>query len=91
MAAHKSRSERLNLRLTPDAMRVLRMAAIASRRSLRAFVLESALARAEETLPDCLRFGLNADQWVAFQAALDAPTRDPGLRRETGVEYEPQG
>jgi uncharacterized protein (DUF1778 family) len=39
------------------------------------FVLESALARAEETLPDRQRFGLDADQWAAFQAALDAPPR----------------
>lgn len=76
MAAHKTRSEKLELRLTPGAMGVLRMAAVASRRSLRAFVLESALARAEETLPDRQRFGLDADQWAAFQAALDAPTRD---------------
>jgi uncharacterized protein (DUF1778 family) len=39
------------------------------------FVLESALARAEETLPDRQRFGLSAEQWAAFQAALSAPRR----------------
>jgi uncharacterized protein (DUF1778 family) len=39
------------------------------------FVLESALARAEETLPDRQRFGLTADQWEAFQSALSAPPR----------------
>jgi uncharacterized protein (DUF1778 family) len=36
------------------------------------FVLESAPSRAEETLPDRRRFGLDAAQWAAFQAALDA-------------------
>lgn len=38
-------------------------------------VPESALARAEETLPDRQRFGLNAGQWAAFHSALDAPLR----------------
>ena len=46
------------------------------------FVLESALSRAEETLPDRQRFGLNAKQWAAFQAALDAPPQPtPRLAR----------
>ena len=45
-------------------------------------VLESALARAEETLPDRQRFGLDAERWAAFQAALDAPARpNPGLKK----------
>jgi uncharacterized protein (DUF1778 family) len=51
------------------------MAAQAARRSVSEFVLESALSRAEETLPDRQRFGLDAKQWAAFQAALDAPPR----------------
>ncbi len=38
-------------------------------------MLTSALARAEETLPDRQRFGLNAAQWQAFQEALDTPPR----------------
>jgi len=49
------------------------MAARTARRSVSEFVLESAIARAEETLPDRQRFGLNPKQWAAFQAALDAP------------------
>ena len=36
-------------------------------------MLESALARAAETLPDRQRFGLSAKAWTAFQQALDAP------------------
>ncbi|MGI8841281.1 MAG: DUF1778 domain-containing protein [Caulobacteraceae bacterium] len=39
------------------------------------FVLESALARAEEALPDRRRFGIDAERWARFQAALDAPPR----------------
>jgi uncharacterized protein (DUF1778 family) len=71
----ETRSEKLDLRLTLSAKRALQQAAHAARRSVSDFVLESALARAEETLPDRHRFGLDAGEWMAFQAALDAPTR----------------
>jgi len=73
MPTAETRNEKLDLRLTPSAKRTLQTAALAARRSVSEFVLESALARAEETLPDRRRFGLSAEQWAAFQAALDAP------------------
>jgi uncharacterized protein (DUF1778 family) len=71
----ETRNEKLDLRLTASAKRALQIAAVAAHRSVSEFVLESALARAEETLPDRQRFGLTADQWEAFQAALSAPPR----------------
>ena len=66
------RSEKLDLRLTPIAKRMLYAAAAAARRSVSEFVLDSALARAEETLADRRLFGLDAERWEAFMAALDA-------------------
>ncbi|MCF3641497.1 DUF1778 domain-containing protein [Rhizobium sp. TRM95111] len=76
------RSEKLDLRLTAEAKRTLSAAAKATRRSVSEFVLESALARAEEALPDRRFFGLDAEHWDAFLQALDAPPRDlPRLRR----------
>jgi uncharacterized protein (DUF1778 family) len=75
MALTETRKEKLDLRLTPSAKRTLQFAAFAVHRSVSEFVLESALARAEETLPDRRQFGLDADQWAKFQAALDAPPR----------------
>src|SRR5260370_23774624 len=60
MAHTETRNEKLDLRLTPSAKRTLRTAALAAHRSVSEFVLESALARAEETLPDRQRFGLRA-------------------------------
>ena len=40
------------------------------------------MARADETLADRQAFGLNAAQWKAFVAALDAPPRPlPRLER----------
>ena len=77
-----TRTEKLDLRLTPSAKRVLQSAATAAQRSVSEFVLESALARAEETLPDRQRFGLDAERWAAFQTALDAPARlHPRLKK----------
>ena len=78
----ETRNEKLDLRLTPSAKRVLQIAALATQRSVSEFVLESALARAEETLPDRQRFGLDAKKWAAFQKALDAsPKPAPRLTK----------
>lgn len=89
MTTRTTRTEKLDLRLTADAKRILATAAAAERRSLSDFVLESALGRAEETLADRRSFALDAEQWQAFVAALDAPPRDlPRLKRlltEPGV------
>jgi uncharacterized protein (DUF1778 family) len=82
MPARPIRSEKLDLRLTRDAKLTLQAAAAVSRRSVSEFVLESALARADEALADRRTFYLDAKQWKAFLAALDAPPRPlPGLAR----------
>ena len=82
MPARSIRTAKLDLRLSPDAKKKLQAAASVSRRSVSEFVLESALVRAEETLADRTRFGLDPDLWKAFLAALDAPPRDlPRLKR----------
>ena len=82
MTTRTTRSEKLDLRLTVEAKRILATAAAAERRSLSDFVLESALRRAQEALADRRSFHLDAEQWKAFMAALDAPPRDlPRLKR----------
>jgi uncharacterized protein (DUF1778 family) len=83
MPALKTRSEKLDLRLTPDAKQMLQTAAATLQRSMSDFVLESALARAEETLSDRRHFGLSAENWDAFMSALDAP---PPQRRHARLE-----
>lgn len=70
-----TRSEKLDLRLTKQAKRALRAAAVASHRSVSEFVLESALARADEALAERRSFVLSAARWKEFTAALDAPPR----------------
>ena len=82
MTTRTTRSEKLDLRLTAEAKRILATAAAAERRSLSDFVLESALGRAQETLADRRSFHLDAERWKAFMVALDAPPRDlPRLER----------
>ncbi len=76
------RSEKLDLRIAPGDKAVLRTAANASGRTLAQFVLESAMARAQETLPDRHAFGLDTGRWEEFLTALDAPVRpQPRLGR----------
>ena len=82
MPTRSNRTQKLDLRLTPAAKTILRAAAAAAQRSVSDFVLESAVARAEQTLADRRNFGLDAEQWSAFVAALDAPVRElPRVRR----------
>jgi uncharacterized protein (DUF1778 family) len=82
MPTRTARTEKLDLRLSRKAKQVLRSAATAAHRSVSEFVLESALARAEETLADRRYFGLDAKQWAAFMTAIDAPPRElPRLKK----------
>jgi uncharacterized protein (DUF1778 family) len=83
----EARTEKLDLRLTPSAKGVLQTAASVTKQSVSEFVLESALSRAAETLPDRQHFGLDAEKWAAFQAALDTPPHP--LPRLTTLLREP--
>ena len=77
---NEKRSEKLDLRLTPAAKQTLQQAAAAAERSVSDFVLDSALARAAETLADRQQFNLSPEHWQAFVAALDAPPHPPQPR-----------
>lgn len=71
-----ARTEKLDLRLSQSAKQTLRAAATAAaHRSISDFVLESALARAGETLADRQHFGIDNERWRTFMAALEAPVR----------------
>lgn len=70
-----NRTEKLDLRLSKSAKQTLQAAAMAVRKSVSEFVLETALSEAEERLADRTVFTLDAEQWNAFIAALDKPPR----------------
>ena len=81
-AKRATRSEKLDLRLTPQAKRSLQLAAEAAHKSVSEFVVESALARADEALLDRRQILVSAEAYDKFVALLDAPPRDhPRLRR----------
>ena len=77
-----NRTEKLDLRLSKAAKQTLQAAATASRKTVSEFVLETALSEAEERLANRRVFTLDAKNWDAFIAALDAPPRrHPRLER----------
>ena len=79
--AGKTRTERLNVRVTSNQARLIRKAAKATKANLSSFLVESACMRAEEALASQQHFVYTAKQWDAFTAALDRPAEDkPRLR-----------
>lgn len=81
MATTDTRSERVDLRMTPAAKRMLQHAAAAANKSLTEFLLDSGLHAAHDTLADRRTFVLDQRQWDEFITALDAPPADnPRLR-----------
>jgi uncharacterized protein (DUF1778 family) len=71
----RRREERLEVRLTTAAKRLLQRAASVRRQSISAFILDSGITAAEETLADRREFRIPAQNYDAFVAALDAPAK----------------
>ena len=75
-------SERLHLRIAPAAKILIRRAATLRKDSLTDFVVRSSREAAEAVLAEQTRFVLPKAQWLAFNAALDAPAKKiPELKR----------
>jgi uncharacterized protein (DUF1778 family) len=70
-----TKTDRLDIRITPEARELLQQAARERHTTISQFVLESALHSANAVLAERSRIGLNAEQWGAFMEALDAPPR----------------
>ncbi len=68
-------SERLDIRISPDAKKMILAAAAARNQSLSEFVLGCAMEKADAVLSERQVFSLSAEAWEEFQAALDAPPR----------------
>jgi uncharacterized protein (DUF1778 family) len=82
MPTPSSRSEKLDIRITPEAKQILQQAAKQRHTTISQFVLESALNSASAVLAERSRFNLDAEQWEAFMTALDAPPRShPRMER----------
>ena len=78
----ESRSERVDLRMTPAAKRTLQQAAAVANKTVSEFLLDSSLTAAFDALADRRVFQLDDESWDAFMTALARPPKDnPGLRR----------
>lgn len=73
--SEKRHEDRLEVRLPSRAKGLLKRAAAAQRKTVSAFMLDSGLAAAAETLADRRDFRIGAKQYQAFLAALDAPAK----------------
>lgn len=75
------RSGRLGLRTTPEQAALIQRAAEVTRKSVTEFVLSSVCEKAEQTLLDQRFFMIDEGTWLAFQEALEKPSRtDKGLQ-----------
>ena len=80
--AVKSRSERLNVRVTRSQAQLIRLAAKETHANVSAFLVESACVRAEEALASQQHLVYTAEQWKQFIDALDRPAKaKPRLRK----------
>ena len=81
------RSQRINLRVESEADELLRAAARLERKSLSAFMVESALERAHEVLEAQRRLELRAEEFDRIVDELDRPGRvvTPVLKLVTRV------
>jgi uncharacterized protein (DUF1778 family) len=78
----ESRSERVDLRMTPAAKRTLQRAAAVSNKTLTEFLLDTGLNAAFDALADRRVFQLDAKRWNEFMAALSRPPgENPRLRK----------
>src|ERR1043166_3952156 len=78
----ETRSERVDLRMTPATKRTLQRAASVTNKTLTEFLLDSGLNAALNTLADRRVFHLDDRRGQAFMAALAAPPRsNPRLRK----------
>ena len=71
----EAKTERIDLRTTVRVKRILQEAAAARNKTMTEFVLDVAVTEAAEVVADQRLFLLDDEQWEAFLAALDAPTK----------------
>ena len=79
--ANPSKSERIDVRASAPVKQLLQEAARVAHKNVSEFLLDAGITAANQTLADRTRFELGAQQWKAFQVALDRPvTARPKLK-----------
>jgi uncharacterized protein (DUF1778 family) len=75
MSSLETRSERLQLRVSPAQRQLLEVAARAQRETLTDYVVSNAVRAAERDLADRRFFGIDAVAWAEFKELLRRPAR----------------
>ncbi len=75
MPASVSRTQRVDVRVTPSAKNTLQMAARQVNKTVSQFLLDAGLIAAAETLEDRRSFVLDKRRWDEFLKILDRPPR----------------
>jgi uncharacterized protein (DUF1778 family) len=70
-----SKTERIDVRVSPAAKDTLQMAASQVNKTVSQFLLDAGLTAAAETLEDRRSFSLDKRRWNAFLKILDRPPR----------------
>ena len=82
MAIAENKSERIEVRTTPNTKALLQRAAASSRKDVTEFLLEAGINAAENALIDRRMFRPDERRWRTFQDILDRPVVDkPRLAR----------
>jgi uncharacterized protein (DUF1778 family) len=75
MPAAVSKTERIDVRVSPTAKNTLQMAATEVNKTVSQFLLDAAMTAAAETLEDRRSFVLDKRRWDEFLEILDQPSR----------------
>ena len=70
-----SKTQHVDLRLSPATKQMIQAAAQAQDKTVSAFLRDSGLASAAETLADSRLFILDDARWAGFETAPNAPPR----------------
>ena len=73
MSIVESKSELVEVRITPSMKALLQRVAASSQKSVTEFLLEAGMSAAEDALVNRQMFRLDDEQWRAFQEVLDRP------------------
>jgi uncharacterized protein (DUF1778 family) len=75
MPAAVSKTERIDVRVSPTAKNTLQMAATQVNKTVSQFLLDAAMTAAAETLEDRRSFVLDRRRWEEFLKILNRPPR----------------
>ena len=82
MPTSVTKTQRIDVRVSPAAKDTLQMAASQVNKTVSQFILDAGLTAAAETLEDRRSFTLDKQRWNAFLKILDRPARiKPRLAR----------